>query len=403
MSTTAATTTTATATAATAAATAAATTAATAAGDAIANQPSSSQQRSRANKRRGDQGSSSRPKRSKYTKEQIASRLEATTAALEASQRQQQEEKKAFLATLKCPVCLEVVCEPVSIGCSHVLCQDCVQGQSTCPVCRSAVNAASAKNVLLPLFNIIAEATKNEMMTCRKHCNEKFPYLDLHEHHKTCYRKCQVCDYRASDVEWHEHREHGCRHCREFVGTDRQLMAHLGKCLPFLATSMTDLATSNIEDFEDLFAHLNTHHQRLQNAAPAATVAGTVAGTGSLGARSTVTDSIVYVVDDGDSDNRSADGGNGGTVERPETPAHSWTESPVASPRSPPSSPGYSRRSPRYAPTSPGYSPNSPEYSPTSPGHWPNSPEYPRRSRGYSRRSPSPPASPGRSTIPSRN
>ena len=37
---------------------------------------------------------------------------------------------------LKCPVCLELVYEPVLTCCGHLFCQKCVRSQKKCPKCR---------------------------------------------------------------------------------------------------------------------------------------------------------------------------------------------------------------------------------------------------------------------------
>ena len=37
---------------------------------------------------------------------------------------------------LKCPICLELVYEPVLTNCGHLFCQRCVRSQTQCPTCR---------------------------------------------------------------------------------------------------------------------------------------------------------------------------------------------------------------------------------------------------------------------------
>ena len=46
------------------------------------------------------------------------------------------EETKKNLETLQCPVCFEIVLEPIQTSCGHLFCKKCVQGVATCPVCR---------------------------------------------------------------------------------------------------------------------------------------------------------------------------------------------------------------------------------------------------------------------------
>ena len=46
------------------------------------------------------------------------------------------EETMKNLEALQCPVCFEIVLEPVQTSCGHLFCKRCVEGVATCPVCR---------------------------------------------------------------------------------------------------------------------------------------------------------------------------------------------------------------------------------------------------------------------------
>ena len=46
------------------------------------------------------------------------------------------EETKKALEALQCPVCFEIVLEPVQTSCGHLFCKKCIEGVATCPVCR---------------------------------------------------------------------------------------------------------------------------------------------------------------------------------------------------------------------------------------------------------------------------
>ena len=46
------------------------------------------------------------------------------------------EETKKNLEALQCPVCFEIVLEPVQTSCGHLFCKKCVKGVTRCPVCR---------------------------------------------------------------------------------------------------------------------------------------------------------------------------------------------------------------------------------------------------------------------------
>ena len=46
------------------------------------------------------------------------------------------EETKKNLETLQCPVCFEIVSEPVQTSCGHLFCKKCVDRVTRCPACR---------------------------------------------------------------------------------------------------------------------------------------------------------------------------------------------------------------------------------------------------------------------------
>ena len=46
------------------------------------------------------------------------------------------EETKKNLEALKCPVCFEIVLEPVQTSCGHLFCKKCARGVTRCPACR---------------------------------------------------------------------------------------------------------------------------------------------------------------------------------------------------------------------------------------------------------------------------
>ena len=46
------------------------------------------------------------------------------------------EETKKNLEALQCPVCFEIVLEPVQTSCGHLFCEKCVRGVTICPACR---------------------------------------------------------------------------------------------------------------------------------------------------------------------------------------------------------------------------------------------------------------------------
>ena len=51
------------------------------------------------------------------------------------------DETKKNLETLQCPVCFEIVLEPVQTSCGHLFCKRCVEGVTRCPSCREQFNS----------------------------------------------------------------------------------------------------------------------------------------------------------------------------------------------------------------------------------------------------------------------
>jgi hypothetical protein len=55
---------------------------------------------------------------------------------------------------LKCPICLDQFQLPVSIGCGHSFCKDCLQDSIVlCPVCRAEITQISPNFTLRSLLN----------------------------------------------------------------------------------------------------------------------------------------------------------------------------------------------------------------------------------------------------------
>ena len=46
--------------------------------------------------------------------------------------------EKRFLEELKCPICLQLVSDPVQTSCGHLFCGECIEGTETCPLDRQA-------------------------------------------------------------------------------------------------------------------------------------------------------------------------------------------------------------------------------------------------------------------------
>ena len=53
----------------------------------------------------------------------------------------------AQIEDLKCPICLELVYEPVLTSCDHFFCQRCVTGHKKCPTCQSCLQCKRNQRV----------------------------------------------------------------------------------------------------------------------------------------------------------------------------------------------------------------------------------------------------------------
>lgn len=85
-----------------------------------------------------------------------------------------------------CPVCLEVLENPISIPCGHTFCNDCldscenISGSSTCPVCRSGFSVYEKRRA-----RDIQRQILQSSGSCSG-CNRQFPLSKLREHRSSC-------------------------------------------------------------------------------------------------------------------------------------------------------------------------------------------------------------------------
>ena len=133
----------------------------------------------------------------------------------------------AQIEDLKCPICLELVFEPVLTSCGHLFCQRCVKGQTKCPTCRDELQCMRnqrderrVKGLKVKCLNwekgcrwqgdlgdtARHTGTNCQMQTvsCPMGCKEKIARGRLNEHGRTCpWRayKCPHCQFAGTFVE----------------------------------------------------------------------------------------------------------------------------------------------------------------------------------------------------------
>ena len=132
----------------------------------------------------------------------------------------------AQIEDLKCPICLELVYEPVLTSCGHLFCQRCVRDQTKCPTCRDELQCmrnhrderkVKGLKVKCPNweegcrwqgelgYTAQHRRTNCQMKTvsCPRGCNESIARGHLKEHGKSCTQrtyKCSFCQFENTFI-----------------------------------------------------------------------------------------------------------------------------------------------------------------------------------------------------------
>ena len=125
----------------------------------------------------------------------------------------------AKIEDLKCPICLELVYEPVLTSCGHLFCQRCVRDQPKCPQCQDE---------LLYMPHMVTEAIvkglKVKCPNCEKGCGWQGDLGDSAQHTDTeCQMEAILCPtgckmkilrgYLKKHAETCPQRSYKCPHC----------------------------------------------------------------------------------------------------------------------------------------------------------------------------------------------
>ena len=166
---------------------------------------------------------------------------------------------RKLLEELKCPICLELVSDPVQTSCGHLLCEKCMNKTDTCPVDRKTFTATPDhfNNRRLGDFKVkcpnsekgcdwqgeLREAEVHtsdiccfQMMKCKNGCNEEMERRQLRSHETT---KCL-------------HRNFKCPHCPHRGPYNTVTTSHLTVCesfhLPCVAGCKRTLTRRGMKD-----------------------------------------------------------------------------------------------------------------------------------------------------------
>ena len=129
-----------------------------------------------------------------------------------------------LLEELKCPVCIELVKEPVSTSCDHLFCRNCIKGQPTCPTCRKRFTTTPDRGSvrIVKVFKVkcpnsvegckwqgdlgdaeehLEEKCQHHKVKCPNGCGEKMKRktVQLHTRSDCTHRpyKCPHCDHKG--------------------------------------------------------------------------------------------------------------------------------------------------------------------------------------------------------------
>ena len=132
----------------------------------------------------------------------------------------------AQIEDLQCPICFELVFEPVLTACGHLFCQRCVKGQTKCPTCRDKLQCMRTQRderkvkslkVKCPNWERgcqwqgdlrdtaqhIDTNCQMETVPCLIGCKKKIVRGRLKEHGETCPQrayKCPHCQFASTFV-----------------------------------------------------------------------------------------------------------------------------------------------------------------------------------------------------------
>ena len=130
---------------------------------------------------------------------------------------------QVFLDELKCPICLELVTEPVQTSCGHLFCKNCIRGVESCPVDRAQFTTTPDHFNERRLRRFKVKCTNSEkgcgwegdLGDAEKHTEDLCPFTICKCHNSGCNKRMER---RLIDEHMRtmcSHRWRSCTHCNE--------------------------------------------------------------------------------------------------------------------------------------------------------------------------------------------
>ena len=151
------------------------------------------------------------------------------------------ETQVQLLEELKCPICLDLVNQPVSTSCQHLFCENCIKDQHTCPTCRKRISGTIPDVGSTRLLKAFKVKCPNE----EQGCEWEGHFGDSEEHlEKNCQQQMVKCPNRCGKknerrlIRSHTelncpNRRYTCPHC-DHVGVYKDVTTvHFTNCRDF--------------------------------------------------------------------------------------------------------------------------------------------------------------------------
>ena len=149
------------------------------------------------------------------------------------------------LSELKCPICLELVSQPVYTSCQHLFCGNCIKDQQTCPECRKTFtttpDVGSAR--VLRAFKVKCPNSsegcewEGDLGDAEEHLEKNCHFLQYQDSMLDCPNGCGARKKRQLLQNHTEHdcpnRRYTCPHC-DHVGVYKDITTvHYTRCRDF--------------------------------------------------------------------------------------------------------------------------------------------------------------------------